>query len=148
MFNIHASAGEIAMKTVMKRLEPFENRPLVLAVTALTSFDDEEFSKIYSDNIEHGATKFARLSYLNKLDGVVSSVHESKAIKNVTSSEFITLTPGIRPFGAAGDDQKRIADIKTAKQEQSDFVVVGRPIYKSENPKETVKIILQQISEV
>jgi len=147
MFNIHASAGEVAMKTVMERLKPYKNRPLVLAVTALTSFDEEEFSKIYSENIETTATKFAKLSFLNKLDGVVSSVHESRAIKNVTSDEFITLTPGIRPFGAAGDDQKRIADIKTAKSELSDFIVVGRPIYKSENPAETTKIILEQIKE-
>jgi len=148
MFNIHASAGEVAMKTVMQRISPYKNRPLVLAVTALTSFDEEEFSKIYSSDIETTATKFAKLSFQNNLDGVVSSVHESHAIKNATSNEFITLTPGIRPFGVAGDDQKRIADIKTAKNELSDFIVVGRPIYKSENPAETTKIILQQMSEV
>jgi len=148
MFNIHASAGEVAMKTVMQRLSPYKNRPLVLAVTALTSFDEEEFSKIYSNNIEATATKFAKLSFQNNLDGVVSSVHESRTIKNATSNEFITLTPGIRPFGAEGDDQKRIADIKTAKNELSDFIVVGRPIYKSDNPEKTTKIILQQMSEV
>jgi len=148
MFNIHASAGEVAMQTVMKRIENHPKRPLVLAVTALTSFDEEEFQKIYSKNIEESAVNFAKLSFKNGLDGVVSSVHESRAVKNVTSKKFITLTPGIRPFGAAGDDQKRIADIKTAKNELSDFIVVGRPIYKSDNPAETTKTILEQMNEV
>ncbi len=53
MFNIHASSGKEAMRMVMDRLSKFENRPLVLAVTALTSFDNESFKEIYGDSIEH-----------------------------------------------------------------------------------------------
>jgi len=145
MFNVHASAGIRAMKEVMHRLSKFEKRPIVLAVTALTSFSNEEFKKIYGDDIDKKAIEFAKNSYEAGLDGVVCSVWESLEIKNNTNKNFITLTPGIRPFGEDSGDQKRVADIKKAKENKSDFIVVGRPIYQSSNPKETVKKILKEL---
>jgi len=145
MFNVHASSGKRAMSEVMKRLEGFEKRPLVLAVTALTSFDEEEFKKIYGSDIKTKAKEFAKDSYEAGLDGVVCSVFESLDIKNETDKNFITLTPGIRPFGEDAGDQKRVADIKAAKENLVDFIVVGRPIYKSQNPKEVVEKILKEI---
>jgi len=147
MFNIHASAGKRAMNEVMSRISKFEKRPLVLAVTALTSFSNEEFKKIYGDDIEKKAKEFAKLSYNSGLDGVVCSAFESKEIKNITSKDFITLTPGIRPFGENAGDQKRVADIDFAKKNLVDFIVVGRPIYKDQNPKEKVEKILNKIKE-
>ena len=145
MFNIHASAGVRAMREVITRLKKFEKRPLVLAVTALTSFSNEEFKEIYGDDIEKKAIKFAKDAYESGLDGVVCSVWESLEIKNNTDKSFITLTPGIRPFGEDTGDQKRVADIKKAKENESDFIVVGRPIYKSQNPKKIVKQILKEL---
>jgi len=145
MFNIHASSGKVAMREVMKRLESYENRPLVLAVTALTSFDEEGFREVYEKDIETKATQFAKDSYEARLDGVVCSAFESKAIKENTSKEFITLTPGIRPFGEDASDQKRVADIAKAQNEMVDFIVVGRPVYKSNNPKEVVEKILKNL---
>ena len=145
MFNVHASSGKIAMKTVMERLSTLEKIPLVLAVTALTSFDNDNFKDIYNDDISTKATQFAKDTFEAGLDGVVSSAFESFDIKSNTSKEFITLTPGIRPFGEDTGDQKRVADIALAKKELVDFIVVGRPIYKSENPKEVVKKILDNI---
>jgi len=144
MFNVHASAGSIALETVMNRMEKFEKRPLVLAVTALTSFNDEEFKKIYGESIENKAKEFAKLSFNAGLDGVVCSAFESKMIKEITDASFITLTPGIRPFGEESGDQARVADISFAKKESVDFIVVGRPIYKDKNPKEKVEMILKQ----
>ena len=76
---------------------------------------------------------------------MVCSVWESKAIKKTTSAKFITLTPGIRPFSEEAGDQKRVADIKQAKENLVDFIVVGRPIYKSNNPKKVVEKILKEI---
>ncbi|WP_456433949.1 orotidine-5'-phosphate decarboxylase, partial [Nitratifractor sp.] len=76
MFNIHASAGERAMRTVMARLERFPERPKVLAVTALTSFDEEEFSRIYGAGIDEKAAQFARMAHEAGLDGVVCSAFE------------------------------------------------------------------------
>ncbi len=143
MFNVHASAGKVAMTTVMKRLEKFDNPPLVLAVTALTSFDEANFTAVYNQDIASKATQFAKDTYESGINGVVCSVYESKAIKANTSTDFITLTPGIRPFGENAGDQKRVADIKMAKSELSDFIVVGRPIYQNNNPAAVVKRILE-----
>ncbi|HQR73453.1 MAG TPA: orotidine-5'-phosphate decarboxylase [Sulfurovum sp.] len=142
MFNIHASAGEVAMQTVMQRLANYEKRPLVLAVTALTSFDETHFQAVYEKSIAQKAEQFAKMSYANGLDGVVCSAHESRAIKNVTSQTFLTLCPGIRPFGEDAGDQQRVATLELAQQEGVDFPVVGRPIYKADNPQKKVEEIL------
>ena len=77
MFNVHASSGRVAMKSVMDRLSNLEKRPLVLAVTALTSFDNDEFKDVYGDDIDRKAIEFAKDSYEAGLDGVVCSVYES-----------------------------------------------------------------------
>jgi len=142
MFNIHASAGKRAMKSVMESLKEFKKRPIVLAVTALTSFSDDDFKKIYGSSIKTKAKEFAKEAFEAKLDGVVCSVFESKDIKDLTSKDFITLTPGIRPFNEEAQDQKRVADIKSAKENFVDFIVVGRPIYRAKDPKMVVEKIL------
>lgn len=143
MFNVHASAGKRAMKTVMERLKKFEERPVVLAVTALTSFNEDEFSAVYGEKIAAKADQFAKESYEAGLDGVVCSAFESASIKSVTSEKFLTLTPGIRPFGEAAGDQQRVATVELAHQEQVDFIVVGRPIYQSEDPASVVEKIIK-----
>jgi len=145
MFNVHASAGSIALKTVMARLQKFKKRPIVIAVTALTSFSNEEFKKIYGEDIDKKAEFFAKMAFDSGLDGVVCSAFESNLIKKATSKEFITLTPGIRPFREKAEDQARVADLNIAKEQNVDFIVVGRPIYKSQNPKLTVEKILKEI---
>ncbi|SFV50886.1 Orotidine 5'-phosphate decarboxylase [hydrothermal vent metagenome] len=145
MFNIHASAGEVAMQTVMERLSKYENRPLVLAVTALTSFDEVGFNKIYGSNISDKADEFAKMSYRNGLDGVVCSAFESRSIKEITNDKFLTLCPAIRPFGEDAGDQQRVATIDLAKKEKVDFPVIGRPIYQDKNPALKVQQILDII---
>lgn len=145
MFNVHASSGAVAMKTVMERLKGVENPPIVLAVTALTSFDEENFQKIYEKGIAEKAIQFAKDAHESGIDGVVCSAHESKMIKENTNEAFLTLTPGIRPFGEDSGDQKRVADISMAKEELVDFIVVGRPIYKADNPRDVVQKILSNL---
>lgn len=144
MFNLHASAGERAMRTVMERLAKYENRPIVLAVTALTSFNEEEFGRVYESDIASKADQFAKDAMNSGLDGVVCSAFESASIKNIASSAFMTLTPGIRPFGEDAGDQQRVADVAFAKSAFVDFIVVGRPIYEAKNPSEVVAKILEQ----
>jgi orotidine-5'-phosphate decarboxylase len=146
MFNIHASAGSVAMKTVMQRLSTYEKRPLVLAVTALTSFDEANFKEVYEKSIDEKAEQFAKMSHENGLDGVVCSAYESRAIKNATSNDFLTLCPGIRPFGEDAGDQQRVATLEVANAEGVDFPVIGRPVYKDTNPKQKVEEILKIIS--
>ena len=145
MFNVHASSGKVAMQTVMKRLSKLEKRPIVLAVTALTSFSNEDFKDIYNQALAQTATQFAKDANQAGIDGVVCSAFESLDIKNSTSKEFLTLTPGIRPFGEDANDQQRVATIEVAKNNLVDFIVIGRPIYKSENPSAKVKQILEEL---
>ncbi|EDZ62336.1 Orotidine 5'-phosphate decarboxylase [Sulfurimonas gotlandica GD1] len=145
MFNIHASAGKRAMSGVMDRLKSYPSRPIVLAVTALTSFSEDEFSEVYEKGIASKADQFAKDAYDSGLDGVVCSAFESESIKGITSNDFMTLTPGIRPFGEDAGDQQRVADVAFAKSAMVDFIVVGRPIYQSANPAEVVAKILEKL---
>ncbi|MDP1974806.1 MAG: orotidine-5'-phosphate decarboxylase, partial [Alphaproteobacteria bacterium] len=91
MFNIHASAGPKAMREVMARIASYKNRPLVLAVTALTSFEENEFTHVYEKGIAAKADQFAQDAHQAGLDGVVCSAYESKSIKSLTAAGFITL---------------------------------------------------------
>ena len=85
------------------------------------------------------------MSYEAGLDGMVCSVFESRLIKDTTSTDFLTLMPGVRPFGESADDQKRVADLSAAKKQGGDFIVVGRPIYESNEPREICERILEKI---
>lgn len=145
MFNVHASSGRKAMTTVMQRVNAMPNPPIVLAVTALTSFDNASFEAIYRTPIAQKAVDFAKDAYESGIHGVVCSVFESLDIKAQTADSFLTLTPGIRPFGESSDDQERVADVAMAKQQKSDFIVVGRPIYHSNDPLSVVRRILETI---
>lgn len=145
MFNVHASSGVKAMKTVMDRVNTLPQSPIVLAVTALTSFDNASFEAIYHTSIAEKAMEFAKDAHYAGIHGVVCSVFESRAIKACTSEAFLTLTPGIRPFGEVHDDQERVADLAMAKAELSDFIVVGRPIYHSDDPLGVVRKIVENI---
>jgi orotidine-5'-phosphate decarboxylase len=145
MFNIHASAGEEAMQMVMDRLSKYENRPLVLAVTALTSFDNDSFQKIYGKSIDKKVEQFTYMVINSGLDGVVCSAFESEYIKLIAGDEFLTLCPAIRPFGEDAGDQQRVATIEFAKEAKVDFPVIGRPIYQDDNPAQKVKDILHII---
>jgi len=144
MFNIHASSGKSAMREVMSRISKLKNPPLVLAVTALTSFDEESFSYIYNTTVKEKAAQFSKDAYDSGLNGVVCSAHESNFIKSNTDKNFITLTPGIR-LEETNDDQKRVATIEFAKEQKSNIIVVGRPIYNSNDPLHVVEEIIQRI---
>ena len=145
MINVHASSGKRAMAAVMQRLDKLGSRPLVLAVSALTSFDQAEFSAVYEQNLSDAVRKFSVMSYEAGLDGMVCSVYESRLIKDATSANFITLCPGVRPFGESAADQKRVADLGVAREAGADFIAIGRPIYQSADPREICERILGQI---
>ncbi len=147
MFNVHASSGEYAMRSVVERVEKElgEKKPLILSVTALTSFDESGFHKIYNSPIDAKVDEFAISSFNAGLDGVVCSVHESLSIKKYTADSFITLTPGIRPQKSQSDDQQRVATVHDAHNSRVDFIVVGRPIYQSKKPLEVAQTIIKQL---
>jgi orotidine-5'-phosphate decarboxylase len=115
-------------------------------VTALTSFDEATFSAIYEKSIDQKVEQFAKMSYENSLDGVVCSTFESRAIKEATSESFLTVCPGIRPFGEDAGDQQRVATLELAAKEKVDFPVIGRPVYQDKNPRAKVEEILRTMA--
>ena len=105
------------------------DRPLVLAVTVLTSLGSDDLGEIGLDGGAEGAAiRLARLAQQAGLDGVVASPMEIAAVRRTCGSNFVIVTPGIRPATAAADDQTRIAMPGEAICAGADYLVVGRPI--------------------
>ena len=86
--------------------------------------------------------RLAKLTQESGLDGVVCSAQEAKMLREILGQDFALVTPGIRPEGSNADDQKRIVTPKQAMLDGSTHLVIGRPITKSENPRQTLKDIL------
>ena len=154
-FNVHATGGIEMMKAAKKgAIEAAEKynrkKPLVLAVTVLTSINQETLSNELSNskNVEDFVIQLAKNAKLAGLDGVVASARELKAIKEELGDDFIVLTPGIRPSWSTKDDQARIATPKGAIEDGADFIVLGRAITKAENKIEAIKKIYEEIQGV
>ena len=154
-FNVHATGGiemmKAAKKGAMQAAERYNRKkPLVLAVTVLTSINQETLTNELSNskNVEDFVIQLAKNAKLAGLDGVVASARELKAIKKELGNDFIVLTPGIRPSGSAKDDQARIATPKSAIEDGADYIVLGRAITKAENKIEAIKKIYEEIQGV
>lgn len=147
MMNVHASGGMSMMQAARKAIDSYGvNRPLLIAVTVLTSFNQNELTSIGINIpvIDH-VKKLAILTQESGLDGVVSSAQEVRVIKSACGDQFITVTPGIRLASNSGDDQSRVMTPKQALEEGSDYLVVGRPITQATNPEVVVAEILNSI---
>lgn len=147
MLNVHASGGMRMMQAARTALEDFgASRPLLIAVTVLTSFNQEDLSSIGVGNILDNQVKhLALLAKESNLDGVVCSAFEVKELKKHCGSQFITVTPGIRLANDAHNDQSRVMTPKEAMKEGSDYLVVGRPITRSASPELSVHEFLNNI---
>ena len=151
MFNVHTSGGADMMKKVAaavseeaKKLKAA--RPKVIAVTVLTSMDENNLKKVgVDDNMETQVLRLAKLAKESGLDGVVASAVEIKPIRAALGKAFIIVTPGVRPSWAAVNDQKRIATPKEAIDSGADFIVVGRPIIEASDPAEAARKVLKEI---
>lgn len=141
MLNVHALGGVSMMKAAKTALLPFgEHRPLLIAVTLLTSFNQAEMTPIgMTMPLEEEVLRLAQLASQTELDGVVCSAWEAPAIKTHCGPNFLTITPGIRLHHNAVDDQARVVDIEQALMLGSDYWVVGRPITRAVNPKEVIE---------
>jgi orotidine-5'-phosphate decarboxylase len=146
--NVHASGGSEMMKAAKDALEPFDNPPLLIAVTVLTSMSDADLADIgIQMPAEQQVLNLAKLAHKAGLDGVVCSAQEARMLKSALGESFKLVTPGIRPANSATDDQKRVMTPKEAVLAGVDYMVIGRPITRSENPTETVAEILASIRE-
>ena len=137
MTNVHAAGTIEMMRAALEGLtRPDGTRPLLIAVTQLTSTSEERMQKdlLINASMEETTAHYAANAREAGLDGVVCSPLEAAAIKRRCGSDFLTVTPGIRFAGAATDDQVRITTPARAKEIGSDFIVVGRPITAAEDP--------------
>ncbi len=152
MFNVHAYGGSEMMKqTVAEVNEKCErekiDRPLIIAVTVLTSSSKDTLSETGVVNeVEEQVVSLARLASEYGLDGVVSSPNEVVAVRNtVLNPAFLIITPGIRPNLATLDDQKRVTTFGQALANGSDYVVIGRPITRAKDRIEAVERIVAEV---
>ncbi|MCC2644822.1 MAG: orotidine-5-phosphate decarboxylase [Burkholderiales bacterium] len=146
MINVHASGGMKMLLEAKRAISESSHKPLLTAVTILTSMNEEDLKQIgISDGMDEQIKRLAKLSYQCGLDGVVCSALEAKMIKEVTNKAFLTVTPGIRLVNSLNDDQSRITTPDTAIKNGADYLVIGRPVTASESPKTTLLNILSQL---
>lgn len=149
--NVHAQGGLEMMKKVREAVDQAipagKPRPLVIAVTVLTSLTDTILSQELgiSRDLEDQVLELAKLVKKAGLDGVVSSPQEITLLRNEFPKNFIIVTPGVRPKGSDQGDQKRVCQPKEAIKAGADYIVVGRPITAAPNPKEAALEILRGI---
>jgi orotidine-5'-phosphate decarboxylase len=146
MVNVHASGGGNMLQMARQAIDESSHKPLLIAVTVLTSMSEADLAQIGINNdINTQVLRLAKLSYECGLDGVVASAHEAKIIKNVTSSQFLTITPGIRLASDKSHDQVRIMTPVTALNNLADYLVIGRSITTAIDPHTTLLQILADI---
>jgi orotidine-5'-phosphate decarboxylase len=149
MLNVHASGGRVMLEAAVAALSDFEDPPKLIAVTVLTSLDDADLvQQGIHRTVHEQALEMASLAKSTSLDGVVCSAREAALMRRALGDEFLLVTPGIRPQGAAADDQKRIMTPVEAVSEGSDFLVVGRPITRAPDPMHVVETINSEIGSV
>jgi orotidine-5'-phosphate decarboxylase len=143
MVNVHASGGTKMMSAAKAALLPFgKDAPLLIAVTVLTSMHSNELRNIgVHDNALAQVRRLAMLTSECGLDGVVCSAQEVSVLRGLIPDDFLLVTPGIRPQGSAPDDQQRVATPTEAMTMGSNYLVIGRPITRSENPLAALKQI-------
>ena len=137
MVNVHAAGTVEMMRAALEGLtRPDGSRPLLIAVTQLTSTSEERMQKelLIGAGMEETIRRYALNAREAGLDGVVCSPREAGLVKQACGPDFLTVTPGIRFAGAAADDQVRITTPAQAKEIGSDFIVVGRPVTAAEDP--------------
>jgi len=152
MFNVHASGGGEMMRRTIGEVDSAcqkENRkrPLVIGVTVLTSSDAKTLRETGIEReAEDQVLHLSRLASECGLDGVVASPLEVSLIRRgVERSDFVIVTPGVRPDFATNDDQKRVMNPRSAVSEGSDFLVLGRPILQATDRTLALRRICEEI---
>lgn len=152
MVNVHAAGGREMMQAAKAGLiegtASGQTVAQLIAVTQLTSTSEQAMrqDQLISVGLEESVLHYAKTAMLAGLDGVVCSALEVEKTKAQTKTDFICLTPGIRPAGAAVGDQKRVMTPAKAREIGSDYIVVGRPITQAANPVEAYLAIKEEWS--
>ena len=137
MCNLHAAGTVAMMEAAVEGLtRPDGTRPLLIAVTQLTSTDQERMERdlLINEPLEKVVMHYASNAKAAGLDGVVCSPLESPAVHETCGKEFLTVTPGVRFADGDNGDQVRVTTPEKAKELGSDYIVVGRPITQAQDP--------------
>lgn len=150
MVNVHASGGSRMMVAAREALQSFgADKPLLIAVTVLTSMEQADLIELgITLTPEQQVLKLAGLTKQAGLDGVVCSAQEASILKQQFGQQFQLVTPGIRPAFAGADDQKRVMTPAQAVAVGVDYMVIGRPITKAEDPLAALQAIYQELNAV
>lgn len=150
MLNVHASGGSRMMSAARAALEGMgPNRPLLIAVTVLTSMGRADLDELgIKTNPEELVLRLAGLAKQAGLDGVVCSPQEVAVLRAELGDGFKLVTPGIRPKGAELDDQTRVTTPVDAIRQGSDYLVMGRPITRADDPVAVLKNINHELDSV
>ena len=135
--NLHAAGTTAMMQAALEGLtRPDGSRPLLIAVTQLTSTDEETMKRdlLIDQPLDKVVMHYAKNAADAGLDGVVCSPLEAGKVHEVCGKQFLTVTPGVRFAGGDVGDQKRVTTPEKAKELGSDYIVVGRPITAAEDP--------------
>ncbi len=147
--NLHALGGSEMMEKACKAVHAEfgdTERPRLLAVTILTSSTRETLKAVGIEYpVEQMVVRLAKLAKESGMDGVVASPLEIQAIRAACGSDFLIVTPGVRPSFAATDDQKRIMTPSEAVKAGADYLVIGRPIAKAPDPRQAAEMIVDEI---
>jgi len=152
IFNLHASGGSEMMKRTADAVNQLIERerllrPKVIAVTVLTSLEDEDLNEIgFAESLQPTVLKLAQLAADCGLDGVVASPREVRSVRQgIPKSSFLIVTPGIRAERPPQDDQRRFMTAADAIGAGADYIVVGRPILAAPDPLQAAESIVEQI---
>lgn len=154
IFNVHALGGLAMMKAAADSAKETAEkynlpRPVVLAVTVLTSMDQRGLQRELKITrpLRREVCHLAKLAQRAGLDGVVASPQEIKMLRRSVRGAFVVLTPGVRPAWAGKDDQKRTMTPAEAVAAGADYLVIGRPVLKAEDRRAAVEKILEEIGQ-
>lgn len=148
VLTIHASGGPAMLAAARDAAaEAGAKRPKVVAVTVLTSLDDNDLAAVGQNGpAAEQVMRLARLAETSGLDGVVCSPHEVAMLRAELGDDFALVVPGVRPDWAGADDQKRIMTPGEAVAAGADHLVIGRPITKSDDPVGAARRIAEEIA--
>ncbi len=146
MMNVHASGGRRMMTAAQEALADLPQRPLLIAVTVLTSMGAEDLGEVgVAGSPADQVLRLARLTQACRLDGVVCSAQEAALLRAGLGADFRLVTPGIRPAGAAAGDQRRVLTPVEALRAGATDLVIGRPITGAADPLAALKQIQSDI---
>jgi orotidine-5'-phosphate decarboxylase len=147
IYNVHASGGAAMMRAAREAAGKFHPRPKVIAVTVLTSLAGSDLELVGQEaSATAQVTRLAKLAKSSGLDGVVCSPQEIALVRAACGPDFLIVTPGVRPAGAALGDQRRVMTPGDAIRAGADILVIGRPITAASDPAEAAKGIAEEVA--